>query len=74
MIKIHELNTSKSMLQNLTEQEASAITGGASNVNSQIKNLNDLLSNSTNSQLSNLMISLQSALSKIVAQLAANSK
>ncbi len=74
MIKIHELNTSKSMLQNLTEQEASAITGGASNVNSQIKNLNDLLSNSTNSQLSNLIISLQSALSKIVAQLAANSK
>lgn len=59
MIKINELDTSKSMLQDLTDQEANSIIGGAVN---------------TNPALSNLMIAFQDALNKLAAQIAATIK
>jgi hypothetical protein len=72
MIKINELNELKPILQDLTEKEAGNITGGA--LNSQISNINNLLSGTANSQLASLTAALQNALSKIVAQIAANNK
>jgi hypothetical protein len=72
MIKINELDELKPILQDLTEKEASNITGGA--LNSQISNINNLLSGTANPQLASLAAALQNALSKIVAQIAANNK
>lgn len=72
MIKINEIKASKSMLENLTEKEASIITGGAL-INSPTSN-NNLLSDAAGTQLAELATALQNALSKLAAQIAANSK
>jgi hypothetical protein len=72
MIKINELNELKPMLQDLTEKEASNVTGGA--LNSQISNINNLLSGTANSQLASITAAIQNTLSKIAAQIAANNK
>jgi Na+-translocating ferredoxin:NAD+ oxidoreductase RNF subunit RnfB len=70
MIKINELDTAKFMLQDLTEQESSCITGGATN----LSNINELLSQNNNTSLSDIAQAMQNLLAKLSAQIAANIK
>jgi predicted NAD/FAD-binding protein len=72
MIKINELNTSKSMLADLTDQEASSITGGA--VNTILNNLNNQFALVDNKYISDFALAYKNLLAKITTQIAANNR